>query len=117
MLLTAKINALQSPRKDNLALRRRWYEEESGGDQFLYGVEASIFSDSDVEADLITFNENIGSNDSLAHFLGATVVPFYHQLLGHKLHQRMSEKVFDATWEYRPETLVVEIQFACSCRL
>jgi len=112
-LQTAKINTLQSPRKDNLDLRRRWYDEESGGDQFLYGVEAGIFSDRTVEADFLTLNENVGSKDPLAKFLGNTVVPLYHRILGHKLHRRMSEKVFDGTWEYRPETLVVAGNTIC----
>ncbi|EXJ67767.1 uncharacterized protein A1O5_09113 [Cladophialophora psammophila CBS 110553] len=106
LLRTARINALQQPRKDNLQLRRQWYDEESGGDQFLYGVEAGIFRDASIEADLLTLNENIGSKDALANFLSEKVVPLYHRVVGYKLHRSMAEKAFERTWEYRPETLV-----------
>ncbi|OAL26479.1 hypothetical protein AYO22_04217 [Fonsecaea multimorphosa] len=106
LLRTARINALQQPRKDNLELRRQWYDEESGGDQFLYGVEAGIFRDASIEEDLLTLKENIGSNDALANFLSEKVVPLYHRLVGYKLHRSMAEKAFERTWEYRPETLV-----------
>ncbi|KAH0839059.1 hypothetical protein FOPE_05563 [Fonsecaea pedrosoi] len=94
------------PRKDNLELRRQWYDEESGGDQFLYGVEAGIFRDASVEEDLLTLNENIGSKDALANFLSERVVPLYHRAVGYRLHRSMAEKAFERTWEYRPETLV-----------
>ncbi|KIW80589.1 hypothetical protein Z517_07205 [Fonsecaea pedrosoi CBS 271.37] len=106
LLRTARINALQQPRKDNLELRRQWYDEESGGDQFLYGVEAGIFRDASVEEDLLTLNENIGSKDALANFLSERVVPLYHRAVGYRLHRSMAEKAFERTWEYRPETLV-----------
>ena len=103
---TARIKALHHPPKDNLELRKQWYDEESGGDQFLYGVEAGIFRDASVEEDLLTLNENIGSKDALANFLSEKVVPFYHRFVGHRLHRSMAEKAFERTWEYRPETLV-----------
>ncbi|KIW23888.1 uncharacterized protein PV07_12051 [Cladophialophora immunda] len=106
LLRTARINALQQPRKDNLELRRQWYDEESGGDQFLYGVEAGIFRDASIDEDLLTLNENIGSKDALANFLSEKVVPLYHRVVGYKLHRSMAEKAFERTWEYRPETLV-----------
>ncbi|EXJ82741.1 hypothetical protein A1O3_06556 [Capronia epimyces CBS 606.96] len=106
LLQTAKINALQNPNKDNLKLRRQWYDEESGGNQFLYGVEAGIFCDESIEADLLTLKENLGSKDSLANFLSEKVLPSYHRVLGHRLHRSMAEKAFDRTWEYRPERLV-----------
>jgi hypothetical protein len=106
LLRTARINSLHRPRKDNLELRRQWYDEESGGDQFLYGVEAGIFCDSSIEADMLTLDDNIGSKDALANFLSEKVVPFYHRFVGYKLHRSMAEKAFERTWEYRPETLV-----------
>jgi hypothetical protein len=105
-LRTARINSLHQPRKDNLELRKRWYDEESGGDQFLYGVEAGIFRDAGVEEDMLTLDENVGSRDALANFLSEKVVPLYHRLVGYRLHRSMAEKAFDSTWEYRPKTLV-----------
>lgn len=106
MLQTARINSLHRPRKDNLELRRQWYDEENGGDQFLYGVEAGIFRDQSIQTDMLTLDENVGSKDALAHFLSERVVPLYHRLVGYRLHRSMAEKAFERTWEYRPETLV-----------
>ncbi|KAL2436546.1 hypothetical protein ABEF95_011895 [Exophiala dermatitidis] len=106
LLQTAKIHTLQSPKKDNLKLRRQWYDEESGGNQFLYGVEAGIFCDESIESDFLTLNENVGGKDSLANFLSERVLPSYHRMLGYRLHRSMAEKAFDRTWEYRPERLV-----------
>ena len=106
LLRTARINSLHQPRKDNLELRRQWYDEESGGDQFLYGVEAGIFRDPQSEADMLTLNENIGSKDALANFLSDKVVPLYHRFVGHRLHRPIAEKAFERTWKYKPETLV-----------
>ncbi|EXJ57588.1 hypothetical protein A1O7_07936 [Cladophialophora yegresii CBS 114405] len=106
LLRTARINSLHRPPKENLELRRQWYDEESGGDQFLYGVEAGIFRDSSIEADMLTLGDNIGSKDALANFLSEKVVPFYHRFVGYRLHRSMAEKAFERTWEYRPETLV-----------
>ena len=107
LLRTARINSLQQPRRDNLELRRQWYDEETGGAGFLEGVvEAGIFRDTCLEADMLTLDEHIGSKDALANFLSEKVVPLYHRILGHKLHRSMGEKAFKQTWEYRGETLV-----------
>lgn len=105
-LQTARINALQVPRRDELELRRHWYDEESGGNDFLYGVEAGIFREEEFEADLMVLQDNSGAWDPLATFLGDKVVPLYHRLVGYKIHRSMPEKVFDGTWEYTPEMLV-----------
>jgi Flp pilus assembly protein TadB len=69
-------------------------------------VEAGIFRDSSIEADLMTLNETVGSKDPLARFLSARVLPWYHRMLGHRLHRSMAEKAFERTWEYRPEIMV-----------
>ncbi|KAI1629347.1 hypothetical protein EDD37DRAFT_48096 [Exophiala viscosa] len=106
ILQTAKVNALNPPPKDNLELRRRWYDEESGGDAFLHGVEAGIFCDRDIERDLMTIKEDIGRKDPLARFLSDRIVPLYHRMVGHRIHRSMAEKAFRQTWEYRSETLV-----------
>ncbi|KAJ9610840.1 hypothetical protein H2200_005617 [Cladophialophora chaetospira] len=107
LLGTARIKSLHQPRKDNLELRRQWYDEESGGDQFLYGVEAGIFRDRSMEADMLTLEENVGGKDALANFLSEKVMPLYHRFVGYKLHRSMAETAFERTWEYRPETLVI----------
>lgn len=70
-------------------------------------MEAGIFRDPSVEADLLTLEENIGSKDALANFLSEKVVPLYHRFVGYKLHRSMAGKGFERTWEYRPETLQV----------
>jgi hypothetical protein len=106
LLRTAQINDLRRPRKDNLELRRQWYDEESGGNQFLYGVEAGIFRNSRDEADMVTLDQSAGSKDALATFISERVLPWYHRYVGYKLHRSMTEKPFDRTWEYRQETLV-----------
>ncbi|KAL6246668.1 hypothetical protein RBB50_005975 [Rhinocladiella similis] len=106
LLQTAKINAMHAPQKDNLDLRRQWYDEESGGNHFLYGVEAGIFRDEKIETDFMTLKENLESQDALARFLGRRVVPLYHRTVGHRIHRTMEEKAFERTCYYTPETLV-----------
>jgi len=107
ILQTAKVNALNPPPKDNLKLRSQWYDEESGGNQFLHGVEAGIFRDQDIERDLMTLKEDAGEKDPLARFLSDRIVPLYHRIVGHRIHRSMAEKPFDGQyWEYRPQTLV-----------
>lgn len=106
ILQTAKVNALNPPPKNNLELRRQWYDEESGGNQFLHGVEAGIFRDRDIETDLMTLKEDIGRKDPVARFLSDRMVPLYHRTVGHRIHKNMAEKAFERYWEYRPETLV-----------
>lgn len=69
-------------------------------------MEAGIFHDRSIEADLMTLNETVGSRDPLAKFLSEKVLPLYHRAVGHKLHRSMAEKAFERTWEYKPETLV-----------
>ena len=106
LLQTARINAMHGPQKNNLELRRQWYDEESGGNQFLYGVEAGIFRDHDNDADLMTLKENLESKDALARFLSRRIVPLYHRVVGHRIHRTMAEKAFERTCYYTPETLV-----------
>ncbi|KAJ9503289.1 hypothetical protein LTR99_006851 [Exophiala xenobiotica] len=106
LLQTARINAMHGPQKNNLELRRQWYDEESGGNQFLYGVEAGIFRDHDNQADLMTLKENLESKDALARFLSRRIVPLYHRVVGHRIHRTMAEKAFERTCYYTPETLV-----------
>lgn len=106
LLQTAQVNALNQPPKDYLELRRHWYDEESGGDQFLYGEEAGQFRDSNIETDLLMLNDTVGSRDALVSFLGRRILPVYHRLVGYKLHRSMSERGFERAWEYKPEALV-----------
>lgn len=104
-LRTTQINALQSPRNDDLELRRCWYDHKAGGDDFLRGLEAGIFREPEMETDVMVLSENPGSEDPLSSFLGEKVVPLYHRMLGQRIHRSMPEE-FGHTWDYAPEMLV-----------
>lgn len=104
-LRTTRLNALQSPRSDDLELRRCWYDHQAGGDDFLRGLEAGIFRDTDMDSDAMVLRESPGGKDPLAKFLGDKIVPLYHRMLGRRIHRSMSEE-FGETWDYAPEMLV-----------
>lgn len=104
-LRTTQLNALQSPKSDDLELRRCWYDHKAGGDDFLRGLEAGIFRDADMESDVMVLSESPGGKDPLANFLGEKVVPLYHRMLGRRIHRSMPEE-FGGTWDYAPEMLV-----------
>jgi hypothetical protein len=106
LLLTTHLNSLESVPDDSYGLLKRWYDEESGGDNWLCGVEAAVFRDESCRNDLLSLNGRAGKDDAIAVFIADRVLPVYDRLIGHRIHRPMSSKSFADVREYEMTTLV-----------
>ena len=91
---------------DNLSLLKKWYDEESGDDNWLRGVEARPFRDDSCRQDLMSLKGREGKEDPIAVFIADRVLPVYDRTLGHRLHRSMSSKASADAREYHMKTLV-----------
>jgi hypothetical protein len=104
--LTSQIEGLDGVPNDSFELLRRWYDEESGGDSWLRGVEARVFRDESCQADLISLVKRAGKDDPIAGFIAERVLPLYDRVLGHRVHHSASSKAMADAREYQMKTMV-----------
>ncbi len=107
LLRTARINALEKAPSDSYELLQHWYDEESGGDNFLRGVEAAVFRDKQCRDDLLIVNKRQGRDDPIARFIADKLVPVYDRLLGRRFHRSLSAVTFHDVREYHMRGMVL----------
>jgi hypothetical protein len=112
-LRTARINTLEKAPHDNFELLQQWYDEETGGDNFLRGVEAAIFRDQKCREDLLSINKRPGRDDPIAVFIADRVVPLYDRVLGWRFHRSMKAAALHDVREYHMRTMVVFGSVVC----
>ena len=107
LLRTARINALEKAPSDSYELLQRWYDEESGGDNFLRGIEAAVFRDERCREDLLIVSKRQGREDPVATFVADKLLPVYDRLIGHRFHRSMSAATFHDVREYHMRGMVL----------
>lgn len=113
LLRTARINALEKAPSDSYELLQQWYDEESGGDNFLRGVEAAVFRDERSRKDLLLVNKRQGRDDPIARFIADKLVPVYDRMIGHRFHRSMSAAALHDVREYHVKTMVLLGNMIC----
>ncbi|RMZ87433.1 hypothetical protein DV736_g5341, partial [Chaetothyriales sp. CBS 134916] len=106
LLLTARVNDLERVPDDELHLLKKWYDEESGGADWLRGVEAKVFRDKSCHEDLLSLTRLSNKDDCIATFIATKVLPIYDQIIGHRIHRSMSSQQFRDVREYQFKHLV-----------
>jgi hypothetical protein len=113
LLRTARINSLEKAPRDSFELLQRWYDEEEGGDNFLQGIEASVFRDESIRPDLLSVNKRRGRDDAIAVFIADKAVPLYDRILGWRFHRSLSATAFHDVREYHMQTLLLVGNVVC----
>lgn len=98
LVQTARINSLDRVQTSSFNLMQRWYDEESGGNNFLHGIEASIFREGDC-TDMVCLSQS--KDDPIAKLIAERVLPVYDRFVGRWFHKSMSAEVFADAREYR----------------
>ncbi|RMD41506.1 hypothetical protein DV735_g3600, partial [Chaetothyriales sp. CBS 134920] len=106
LLLTAQVNDLEQVPDDELELLRKWYDEESGGGDWLRGVEAKVFRDKSCHQGLLSLRRMPNKDDCIASLIATKVLPTYDRLIGHRIHRSMSSQQFRGVREYQFKHLV-----------
>jgi hypothetical protein len=84
LLRFRKVCALEEANKADLKILREWLERKHGGHFFLKGYEADIWSEVH-EKDLVSLTAGSRNKDTLSHWVDLYILPFYHQVLGHRV--------------------------------
>jgi hypothetical protein len=113
LLQTSRINGLDDAPRDSLDLLKQWYDEETGGDNFLRGVEAAVFRDEGCLNDLVALNKRPGRDDPIAVFISDKVVPLYDRSIGHRLHRSMNSTAVHDVREYHMKTMILLGNLTC----
>ena len=107
LLQTARVNSLEKAPQDSYGLLQQWYDEETGGNSFLHGVEAAVFRDPACREDLLIVNKRPGREDPIARFIADKLVPIYDRVIGYRLHGSKGAAAFHDVREYHMRNMVL----------
>lgn len=101
------MNGLDRAPHDSLELLHHWYDEDTGGDNFLQGIEAGLFRDQSCREDLITLDKRPGLNDPITLLVSDKLVPVWDRCIGHRFNRTKSATAFHDVREYHIKTLIL----------